>query len=597
MKKFWKTVLAVVVGLLIANIIGFMFFMGFFSSLSSGESKPVIPSKGVMVIDMATTVISEQSAEITDPVALIQGASGSSIGIWDAIQALEKAAMDPAVQFIFLKTDGMSGDLALTQEFRHALSDFRKSGKPVVSFSEMPTTGSYYLASAADKVYMGSYEGGTVQMTGISSQLIFLKDLLDKLGVNVQLIRHGKYKSAGEMYIKNHASPENMEQNQVMINSVWSSYASEIAESRDMTVDQVNAAIDELKLNFPADFLNLGFADALYTKEQLKDQLTSLAVADKFEDIHFFSFSDYAAAKVAPGKGKSKIAVIYANGEILDGWDSADVTGDRFAKMISGIRKDESVKAVLLRVNSPGGSVVASDKIKTELDLLKAEKPLVASYGGYAASGGYWISNNCEKIFSDPVTLTGSIGVFGMVPDLSKTLSDIAHVNITAVSSNKHGDMFSMMRPFTPEEMDYMQASIENIYTKFVSIVAEGRNLDPDFVDSIAQGRVWTGADALKIGLVDELGGFKAALEYTAGLAGNPDLSSWNVVGYPKMPTTMESLMAMFSGQGGPDMDQLIFTGTPLEGAASAMTNWYKSLQNGNRDFIFARMPYIQTIQ
>lgn len=593
MKHFLKTVLAVICGLFIANIIGLVLFFGFIGALSAGGSKaPVMPKEGVLYMDMAGLAIAEQAAA-DDPLAALSAAANGgavqTVGLLAAVDAIKAAQTDPAVQYIFIKADGTSAGMAHLQEFRAALKDFHACGKPVISYIETPTTGSYYLASVADKVYMTANAGGTSMLTGISSQLIFLKDILDKLGVNVQLIRHGKYKSAGEMYIRSESSPENMEQNQVMINSIWHTFASEIAESREISEDELNALIDGLKLNFANDFLEAHLVDQLLTKEELHSKIADLAVKEKYEQVKFISFADYVASKqLALKKTVGKVAVIYADGEIVDGTQAKEVAGDRFAKVISEVRKDKSISAVVLRVNSPGGSVLASDKIKTELDLLHAEKPLVASYGNYAASGGYWISNACDKIYSNPATLTGSIGVFGMVPDFSKTLKNVAHINITPVNSNKHGDMYGLMRPFDAAEHAYMQASIENIYTTFVNTVAQGRNLDPEFVDSIAQGRVWTGTDALGIHLVDELGTLRDAIAYTAGLV-DLDPETVEVVAFPKPQSQMEMLLEML---GEATSEPNIFAGTILEQPAQAIMDWSKCWQNGSRDIVFARLPY-----
>ncbi|MDO5443434.1 MAG: signal peptide peptidase SppA, partial [Bacteroidia bacterium] len=523
------------------------------------------------------------------------GAMIQQVGLWKAVQAINAAAADPAVKYIYLKADGASGGIAQLQEFRKALANFRLSGKPVISYIESPSTGSYYLASVADKIYMTSCEGASSMLIGIGSRLIFLKDILDKVGVNVQLIRHGKYKSAGEMYIKNAPSPENLEQNQVMIDAIWSSYATEIAQSRDIDVDSLNAAIDELKLNSPEDFLAEGLVDGLLTREELHSKLADLAVVDSFKKLKTFTLADYAAAKVLPNtKAKNKIAIVYADGEIVEGNGKQEVAGDRFASVIAKVRADSTVKAVVFRVNSPGGSVLASEKIKNEIELLKADKPVVASYGNYAASGGYWISNSCDKIFSDATTLTGSIGVFSMIPDFSKVVNDVAHVNIVTVGSNKHADMYSLMRPLDQDELDYMQASVENIYDKFVSIVASGRGLEPEFVDSIAQGRVWAGTDALEIGLVDEIGTLEDAVNWAASAAGNAELTAWNVVEYPKPLTTVEQLMETI---GNAPSEDNILAGTVFEDVAQTFIGWNKRIKKNPADVMFARIPYVMDIK
>ena len=588
-------VLAVVFGLILTAVMLFMFFGGLMSSLTPSSASSSLPKSGVLAIDMSKIAIAEQSAE-PDVMTMVQGgASISTVGLWQAVSAINKAAEDPAVKYIYIKADGASGGIATLQEFRKSLANFRSCGKAVISYIESPSTASYYIASVADKVYMTDAQGASSMIVGIGSRLVFLKDLLDKLGVNVQLIRHGKYKSAGEMYVKNAPSPENLEQNQAMIDAVWNSYASEIAESRNMTVEKLNSVIDNLELNKPEDFLSTGFVDALMSREELHSKLADLAVVDSYSKLKFFDLPSYIAAKLLPAsKSGNKIAVVYADGEIIDGEDKSNVAGDRFASVLAKVRADSTVKAVVFRVNSPGGSVLASEKIKAEVELLREQKPVVASYGDYAASGGYWISNSCDKIFSNETTLTGSIGVFSMIPEFSKVMKDVVHVNMVSVSSNKHTDMYSLMRPFDDAERDYMQASVENIYDKFVNIVAEGRELESDYVDSIAQGRVWAGSDALKIGLVDEIGTLEDAINYASSLVGDPNSSSLNVVEYPKPMTSFEMLMEML-GQTSPD--ETVFSGTPFESVADVLNEWSRRVKKNPADVVFARIPYAIDIQ
>ena len=561
MKDFVKMVLAVLCGLILMGIICFILTFGLLGSMAAaGNSKPVLPKSGVLKIDLGKIALGEQTQEDNplgslDPTSLLMGGgveSKSIIGIWDAVQAVNAAAEDPAVKFIYLLTDGNTSDVTSLGELREALAHFRAaSGKAVVAYMENPGAATYYLASVSDKIYMASYLGLTPQFTGIGSQMYFLGDLLNRFGVNMQLIRHGKYKSAGEMYTRSSSSPENREQYQRMIDSMWETLGGTIAEARGITVEQLDETISGLKLRLPEDFVTCGLADELLNRDGLQAKLATLAVEDEYEDIKWISLPDYAAAKLVPSKARQKIAVIYANGEIIDGNGKSDIAGDRFATVINKVRADSTVKAVVLRVNSPGGSVTASEKIKEALDLLKAEKPVIASYGGYAASGGYWISNNCEKIYSDAATLTGSIGVFGLVPDFSKTAKDIAHVGVESVTSHKHGDMMGMMRPFDKDEYDAMLAGIEAVYDRFTTIVSEGRGIPKETVDAIGQGRVWTGADALKINLVDEIGTLEDAIHYAAVAAGEPDLAQWKVKGYPAPPTMMEQMMEMLGGKGG----------------------------------------------
>lgn len=568
-----------------------MLFSGFISALSSGDSKPVLPKSAVLDLNMSELTITERSGEpsLMESLQGFQSGSRSTMGIWKAVQTINAAAEDPSVKFIFLRPDDFDADIANLQELRKALSNFRVSGKPVIAYTENATSGAYYLASVADKVYMTSYPGATTMFQGVSSQLIFLKDILDKLGIRMQLIRHGKFKAAGEMFIRNSASEENIEQNQVLIDAIWNAYSSEIAESRGITVKNINDAIDQLKLCLPEDFVEAGLIDELLTREQLQEKIASFAVEDKYSDVQFVSLNDYSSAKLAPKKSASKIAVIYADGEIVDGSGTSEVAGQRFASIIAKVREDESIKAVVLRVNSPGGSVLASDRIKCQLDLLKAEKPLIASFGGYAASGGYWISNNCDKIFADATTVTGSIGVFSMIPDFSGLINNKLHINITTINSNSHGDMYTGFRPLDNAEQEYLQRSVEDIYERFTTLVAEGRGMERDYVDEIGQGRVWSGADALNIGLVDELGTLEDAIRYAAVCAEDADLANWEIAEYPAPLSQTDQIMELF-GKKKPGEDN-VFVGTPLENTAKVFLDWKHNYSQGSNN-VFARLPY-----
>ena len=551
MKDFVKMMLAVICAFIVMQIIGFFLLFIMIGSVSLGSSKTVLPREGVLDIDMAQFALGEQSQDdsFSPSVSLLGvSAGGTTLGLWDAIQAIEAAAADPGIKYILLRSDSASGGVSSLEELRAALAEFRKSGKAVVAYTENPSSGSYYLASVADKVYMTSYHGGSPQMTGMASQMIFLKDILDKVGVNFQLIRHGKYKSAGEMYIKNAPSAENREQYQVMVNSLWKTVSAATAESRGISVDKLNELIDNLALNFPEDFLANGLVDELLDHEGLVQKLCDLAQVERVEDLHLVSLLDYADAKVSHLRGKENVAILFADGEIVEGNDYADIASGRFVAEIDRIRKDKTIKSVVLRVNSPGGSVIASEKIRTALKLLMAEKPVVASYGNYAASGGYWISAGVNKIYSDATCLTGSIGVFSMIPEFSKTAGKLG-VNMVTVGSNKHSDMYSLMRPFDAEETASMQAYVDDVYGRFVGLVAEGRSLETQAVDDMAQGRVWVGTDAIGLGLVDEIGGLRQAVDYAASLAGYVNKSDYRVVTYPVQPTQTEQLLDMLYGK------------------------------------------------
>ena len=586
MKDFLKMAGASFTAMVIYGALCFLILIlcisGFVGMFDFNEVTPTMPSKAVLTMDMSKITLTEQTQE--EPLmGMLEGIDAPKpMGVLDAVAAINAAAFDPAVKYIFLKPDGVTGGAAQIEEIRNALANFRSQGKAVVSYIENPTNGGYYLASVSDKIYMTSYDGGMNMFNGLSAQMIFLKDALDRLGINVQLIRHGKYKSAGEMFVRNSSSKENMEQNQEMIDSMWDSWSTAIAESRGLAKSDVDRMLDNLELTFPKDFLEKGLVDELMSQDQLEEKLAMLYMTDDYSKVQSISIQDYAQLNTAGNPaGKSKIAVIYAEGEIVDGDAIEEVAGDRFVKIIQKVRNDKSIKAVVLRVNSPGGSVLASEKIKAQIDSL--EVPVIASYGDYAASGGYWISAGCDYIYANESTLTGSIGVFSMIPDFKKTINDKLHVNITSVTSNKHTDMYDLMRPLDRQETAQMQASVENIYERFTQIVAEGRGMEVSEVDAIGQGRVWSGAQALERGLVDAIGTIDDAIIHAALLVDEKNcLDNIQIVEYPKPITNLEMLTSLFTGE------DLMEVAEPLKGIYTAFKAWNKS-QSGK---IYARLPY-----
>ena len=567
---------ATLTGLLLFGAVMTFVSIGVIGALATlGKQQPIMPESAVLTMDMSTVALMEQTTEI-DPISMIQG-EGIEIqplGIYSAIRAINLAAGDPAIRYIYMKPDMVSGGIAQIEELRAALKNFRQSGKAIISYIENPTNAGYYLASVSDKIYMTTHDGGMNLFCGLSSRMIFLKDLLAKLGVNVQLIRHGKYKSAGEMFIRSTPSKENIEQNTAMVNSIWNSWASEIADAREISVEQLNAMLDNLELVFPSDFLEKGLVDELVSREQLREKLASLYVAENPEDVKTISIQDYAQVRtIVNFAPKGKIAVIYADGNIVEGKDPMQVDGDRFAKIIAEVRKDSSIKAAVLRVNSPGGSVLAAEKITEVIKLLQERMPVVASFGNYAASGGYWISAGCDKIYSNATTLTGSIGVFSMIPDLSKTIEDKLHIGLTTINSNKHSDMHSTTRPLTDKEAAYMQASVERIYEVFTGLVAEGREVPVAKVDEIAQGRVWSGAEAMNINLVDQIGTIEDAITWAAlSIDGVNSVNEVEIVNFPKPLTRIEMLMESLA--------------KPAE--QNILTKWAKASPGK----VYARMPY-----
>jgi protease-4 len=586
MKDFLKMLLASFTATAVYGIIGIMILIGCITGLAGlmEDSLPVMPSKAVLTLDMSTITLSEQTQEV-DLVEILQGVDAPQpLGILDAVGAINAAAFDPAIQYIFLKPDAVTGGIAQIEELRSALISFRNSGKAVVSYIENPTNGGYYLASASDKIYMTPHQGGMNMFNGLSSQMIFLKDALDYLGINIQLIRHGKYKSAGETLVRNSSSKENMQQTEEMVNSIWGSWRNAIAQSRNLNPDDIDRMLNNLELNFPTDFLEKGLVDELLTMDQLQEKLAMLFMTDDYNNVEGIMLQDYAMLNMAGNPaGSKKIAVIYADGEIVDGDGMEGVASDRFVRILQTVRNDDAVKAVVFRVNSPGGSVMASEKIKAQIDSLVNKVPVIASYGEYAASGGYWISANCDYIYADETTLTGSIGVFSTIPDLKKTVNDKLHVNITSVNSNEHADMYGMMRPLDKQETALMQESVEKIYDRFINIVAEGRMMCLEDVEEIAQGRVWTGAQALKIGLVDAIGTLESAILHAAMMVDDQNgMDDIQIVEYPRPLTTMDIFASALTGE------ELIEIAEPLRGIYSAFRSWNES-QSGK---FYARIPY-----
>ncbi len=583
MKGFFKYTLAAFVGCVLAILIGTWMIIGAVSSISSSiNSKPstAIPQNAILKIDFKEK-IAEQDARNPFSDLQLQGMAvntGSSIGMLKAVRALETAAQDPSIRFLFINTDNADlTDITSLEEFRRAICAFKESGKAVVAYGSHFSNAGYYIASAADKVIINKY--GDFLVTGISSQLFFLKDILDKSGVNIQLIRHGKYKSAGEMFIASNISEANREQNQAMISSIWDSWCKDIAASRDFTAEQFNSWIDNLSLTTTDRLLELGIVDEAWYGNQLEDYLCTLSSVDKPADLKFVPFAGYADTKVKKDyKVREKVAVIYADGEIATGSQEEGIASERFAGIISKVRRDSTVKAVVLRVNSPGGSAQAAEIIRNELSLLKQTKPVVASIGNYAASGGYWISAGCDRIFTNRTSLTGSIGVFSIVPDFSGTAAKLG-VRAVTISSNRHGDMMSVLRPLDGAETEYMTSMVEKVYSDFTSVVSEGRGISVERVDSLGQGRVWTGAEALETGLADEVGGLVDAIGYASGLA---CLTDYRVVEYPAPADPVTHILNQLSGnKGGEQSDPL-----------ASLTGIYRDILSDGGT-VCARMEYI----
>ena len=458
--------------------------------------------------------------------SLLGGLSiSNSLSILSVERALEKAAEDDDIAMVFFRPDKISAGMAAREELRQSLARFAAKGKPVVCYGISFDTDSYYLGSVGDRVFMHPGSSGT--LVGPSSTQLYYKDLLDSLGVRIQLIRHGSFKSAGEPYVRSEMSEENRLQYQALLGSVWEPMVEEMASSRGIAADSLRAWVTGLKLSTSRDWLEKGLVDGLKYRDEMEDYLCHLFGKADLDDLKKVSMSEYVES--LKQSGSKKVAVLYAEGEIVR--SGSGIAGEKFAREIAKVRADSSIKAVVFRVNSPGGEVVAADMIRREIEALRKDKPVIASYGDYAASGGYLISAGTERIFSDNATLTGSIGVFGQVVSYGEALSRKLHVHPYTVGTHEHSDMGSGMRPLDEQELTRYQADIDGIYDEFVQVVATGRGMDRDAVEAVAQGRVWSGGDALKNGLVDEKGTLLDAVKYAAWRAG---LDKYGIVTYPE---------------------------------------------------------------
>ena len=508
----------------------------------------------VLKIDFKNPIAERKSGGSSmDLMSIVNGTPGS-VTLLSYISAIDAAAKDKNIGMIYMTPENVSCGTAQLEELRAALERFRKAGKPIVAYCENFSNGSYYLASVADKVILDPASESMI--TGVGTQMIFLKDVLDALGVDVQLIRHGKYKAAGEMYTRSEASPENRLQNEVLVGSIWKTISTQIAASRGCTPEQFNQWVENLDMIHAADYKAKGLVDETWYKDEVDKYLCEQNGVSKISEVSFVKINKYAS-KLKKGSRKNKIAVVYADGEIVNSGSDADIVGSKMANTLRKVREDKKVKAVVFRVNSPGGSAQAAEAIRHELQLLRAEKPVIVSFGDYAASGGYWISAESDYIFSDYNTLTGSIGVFGLIPSVGNAIRKNLKVNIETVGTTSHSDMMSGMRKLNDQEVEYIQRQIEKIYDDFTSLVSNGRGMSKDSVDAIGQGRVWSGADAMRIGLVDKQGGIQDAIDYAAQKVGLSK-ENYRLSIYPVAKDV--SLLQMLSGGASDDPEETLTT-------------------------------------
>ena len=463
-------------------------------------------------------------------------------GMNDIINNIKAAATDSNISGIFLELSTIGTSSANIEEIRNALSEFKKSGKFIVSYAETYSQSAYYLASVSDEIYM--FPDGIIDIHGMASQNMFYKHLLDKLDIEMQIIRpeNNKFKSAVEPYFLDKMSDANREQNMVLLESIWNKICNDISVSRGIDVELINQMADDLTLMFePETALKNNFIDGLMYRDELIAKLQQNLNLNNNKKLNLIKNTQYAKVRPELYSGEDKIGIVYAKGQIIDGeGDDTTIGGESLSKAIRAARNDKKVKAIVMRVNSPGGSAMASEVIRREVELAAKEKPVIVSMGNYAASGGYWISSSSDYIFADPNTLTGSIGVFGTVPNLKGFMNDKLGLTFDEVKTNENSDFGSLTKPLSPYQLKMMQKHVTETYDDFITLVSETRNLRKTFVDSIGQGRVWSGSDAIKIGLVDELGGIEQAIAFAAEKAG---LESYSIKEFPKQEDMFESLL------------------------------------------------------
>lgn len=542
MKQFFKYVFATITGLIITFFLVLLLFIVIIGGIiSSASSEKTVNVKANSVLHLKlTTPVSERTPNNPFKQFNFSSLSEKPIGLNDILKNIHKAKTDDNIKGIYMDVSRIPAGIATIEEIRNALIDFKTSGKFILSYSEIYTQGAYYIASVADKIYINPQ--GSFEWKGLSARLMFFKGLLEKLDIEAQIFRHGKFKSAVEPFDLDKMSPANRMQTMTYVNAIWNHLLEGISKSRTIPVDELNKLADDLRVRQAEDALKYKMVDGLKYKDEVLDELRrKLGIKEK-EKINQVEIADYTNSEHREQQaGKEKIAIIYAEGTIESGeGDDETIGSERISKTIRDARMDTTIKAIVLRVNSPGGSALASDVIWRETVLAKKVKPFIVSMGDVAASGGYYVSCAADVIVAQPNTITGSIGVFGLLPNMQKFFNNKLGITIDTANTNKHADVGSPYRPVLPEERTFVQQSVETIYATFIDKVAKGRKKSPAEIDSIGQGRVWAGVDAKHIGIVDELGGINDAIKIAANKA---KLDKYKLVELPKQKDFFEELM------------------------------------------------------
>ena len=553
MKQFFKFMFASAIGTFLSIMIaGIFLFVIFFTMLSgviseASENGPgkieKIKNNSILHLSLNKPITDRTSENPFENFDLINMKSQNSLGLDKMLRSIEKAKTDTKIKGIYLDLTHIPAGMATLEELRAAIIDFKTSKKWVISYSELYTQSSYYIASAADKIYLNP--AGIVEHRGLSSELMFFKNALEKLDVEMQIIRHGKFKSAVEPYLLEKMSDANREQLQLLLNTAWGSMTKQVAESRNISLKKINELADNMTIQDARIAKKEGLVDELYYKDELLMELRKRLSLEEDADINSVSLKKYATtlkkSKIDPANAKDQIAIVYASGEIKSGQSTKGTMGsETVSKAIREARLDSNIKAIVLRVNSPGGSALASDIMWREVVLANKAKPVIVSMGNVAASGGYYIACAANKIVADEKTITGSIGVFGVIPNAQGLMNNKLGITFDRVKTNKHADLMSVFKPLTAQERDIIQIGVEKIYDDFISKVAKGRGMTKEEVDAIGQGRVWMGKDALEIGLVDEIGGMDRAVEIAKEQA---NLKSYQLVSFPKLKDPFEEIL------------------------------------------------------
>lgn len=542
MKNFLQMTLASFIGICI-GLLGFTLFMFIIigAFISMGDQPIKVEKNTILKISLESPIVDQQSGTLFEEFDLLNMQSQSSNRLYDMLKAIEKAAEDPRIKGIYMDLSEISVSPGAAEEVRNALSEFKNSGKFIISYADNYSQLGYYFATVADNVYLNPY--GSAMLKGLSSEVMFFKHTLEKLGVEMQIIRHGKFKSAVEPFIGDKMSSENREQILAYTGSIWNYLMTEISAARNISVDTLNMLTNTLALNNAENALKNRLIDDILYKDEVIAKLCEYVGVEKEENLNLLDISQYAKTVTQAVKTKNRIAIIYATGEIANGTGNSGVMSNTVSRIIRQARNDESIKAIVFRVNSPGGDAQASEIIARELELAAMEKPVIISMGSLAASGGYWISTPGSIIVANHTTLTGSIGVFGMIPNIQKGLNNLTGITIDVAKTNDHADLQSIYRPMTAAEKDLYQREVENIYEKFVAKVVNSREMTAEEVDNIGQGRVWSGVDAVENGLVDGFGGLTKAIQLAAEQA---YLSDYRIVEMPQRRSAFEELVSNF---------------------------------------------------